>query len=261
VTTEFDSETTQEPEAVKPASYFSILGNLFFSPGNAFKEVARSPLLLWPIIGLIIIGLLGGYVTSRLIDVSSILTAQMEANVAQGRMTQQQADEAIERMAGSPIAKWTGYATMVTAPLGVLLMALIMAGVFKLISLFVSAENTFRGVFSTTLFAMTPYYIVYYALFAIVSSFKDTSGLTPKDLQSFVGSNLGAYLSKDALPKFLMHLASQIDIIRIWEIALLSIGYAAVSKKLKTSTAAVWLSTLYLLIAILVSAGQSMLGQ
>ena len=261
MTPESYSETTEETEIAKPANYFSILGNLFFSPGKAFKEVSRSPLLLWPIIGLIVVGLLGGYVTSRLIDMSSILNAQVETAVAQGQMTQQQADEAIERMAASPIAKWAGYATIVTSPLGMLFMALVIAGVFKLITMLVSAENSFRGVFSATLFAMTPYYIVYYALFAIVSSFKDTRGLSASDLRSFVGSNLGAFLSKDALPKFFMHFAGFIDIFAIWAISLLSIGYAAVSQKLKTSTAAAWLATLYLLIAILVSAVQSMLGR
>jgi hypothetical protein len=261
MTTESYSETTQEPETARPANYFSILGNIIFSPGKAFKEVGRSPLLLWPIIGLIIIGVLGGYATVRLIDVSSLLTAQVDAAVAQGQMTQQQAEQAIERLSTSPIAKWAGYAAMVTSPLGMLIAALVIAGVFKLISLFVSAENSFRGVFSVTVFAMTPYYIVYYALFAIVASFKDTSGLSAADLRSFIGSNLGALLGKDALPKFFMHLASFVDIFAIWEIALLSIGYAAVSKKLKTSTAAVWLSTLYLLIAIVVAAGQSMFGR
>jgi hypothetical protein len=261
VTTESYSETTQDIEPVKPANYFSVLGNIFFSPGKAFKEVGRSPLLLWPIIGLIIVGLLGGYVSSRLLDISSILTSQVDTAVAQGRMTQQQADQAMDSINASPIAKWAGYATVVTTPLGMLLMALVIAGVFKLISLFVSAENGFRGVFSATIFAMTPYYIVYYGLFAIIASFKDTSGLSATDLRSFIGSNLGALLGKDALPKFFMHMASFIDIFAIWEIALLSIGYAAVSKKLKTSTAAVWLSMLYLLIAIVVSAGQSMLGR
>jgi hypothetical protein len=261
VTTESYSETTQEPETVQPASYLSILGNIFFSPGKAFKEVGRSPLLLWPIIGLIIIGLLGGYASTKLVDMSSILTSQMDAAVAQGRMTQQQADLAMERMASSPLTKWMGYVTIATNPVGMLLVALIIAGVFKLISLFVSAENSFRGVFSATVFAMTPYYIVYYALFAIIASFKDTRGLSPTDLQSFIGSNLGVLLDKEATPKFVLHLASQIDIFRIWEIALLSIGYSAVSRKLKTSTAAIWLSMLYLIIAVVVSVGQSMLGR
>ena len=261
MTTESYSDNTQDIEPVKPANYFSILGNIFFSPGKAFKEVGRSPLLLWPIIALVIIGLLAGYVTTRLFDVSTVLTAQVDAAVAQGQMTRQQADQAIERLAASPVAKLLGYATVVTTPLGILFVALVIAGVFKLISLFVSAENSFRGVFSATLFAMTPYYIVYYALIAIISFFKDTSGLSPTDLRSFVGSNLGALLDKDALPKFAMHLAGFIDIFAIWEIALLSIGYAAVSKKLKTSTAAVWLSMLYLLIALVVSAGQSLLGR
>ena len=176
-------------------------------------------------------------------------------------MTQQQADQAIERMAGSPATGFISYLAIITSPLGILLVALVIAGVFKLITLFVGAENTFRGVFSATLFAMTPYYIVYYALFALVASFKDTSGLSASDLQSLVGSNLGALLPKDALPKFLMHLARQIDILRIWEICLLSIGYAAVSKKLKTSTAALWLSMLYLVMAIVIAAFQSMLGR
>jgi hypothetical protein len=261
VTTESYDETAQETEAVQPAGYFSILGNLIFSPGKAFKEVARSPLIWKPIVGLIIIGLLGGFAATKMIDMSSVLTAQVDEAVARGQMTQQQAEQAMEGMARSPMGRWLGYATIITNPIGILIMALIIAGVFKLITLMMGAENTFKGVFSATLLGMTPYYFVYYLLFTLVASLKNTSGLSASDLQSFVGTNLGAYLSKDAVSKFVLHLASWIDIIRIWEIALLAIGFAAVSRKLKTSTAAVWITSLYLLVAIAVSAIQSAVGR
>jgi hypothetical protein len=259
VTTESFNETIQDPGTEKPASYFSILGNIFFSPGKAFQEVNRSSLLLWPIIGLIVVGLLGGYFTARVIDTQSMMSAQMEEAVAQGQMTAEQAQQA------AAISGFASRLSFIAAPIVLLLPALIFAGFGKLIGVFVGAENRFKSLFTVTLLALTPYCIVTYALFILVASIKDTSGISVTEIDSLVGSNLGALLGavlgNEALPKFLMNLCRRIDIFIIWEIALLAIGYAAVSKKLKTKTVAIWLSSVYLVFAILIAAGQSMMGR
>jgi hypothetical protein len=92
-------------------------------------------------------------------------------------------------------------------------------------------------------------------LLVAVMSFKSPADLTGTDIRTILASNLGALLSNllgdDALPKFLMRLLGWVDIFAIWIIALLSIGYSAVSRKLKTSTAATWLGSLYGIIALI----------
>jgi hypothetical protein len=267
VTTESYSETDQETEAIKPAGYFSILSSLFFSPGKAFQEVNRSPRLLWPIIGLIVISLLAGFIMSNKFDFEAMMAAQTDAAVAQGRMTRQEADQqmqAVESRMGV-ISKVVKIVIIIVIPIGSMIFALIAAGVIKLISLLVGAENSFKGVFAVAILALTPYYIVYYGLFALIVTFKGAGGMSPTDMAAVVASNLGALLTSafgnDALPKYLINLCHFIDIFAIWEIALLSIGCAAVSKKLKTSTMAIWISSIYAVFAILIAAGRTMMGQ
>jgi hypothetical protein len=84
------------------------------------------------------------------------------------------------------------------------------------------------------------------------------------NINSLVASNLGAVfagiLGEDALPKFFMRLAGYVDLFAIWIIALLAIGYSAVSRKLKTSTAAIWIAGVYAVIAVIGAAASSMFG-
>jgi hypothetical protein len=57
-----------------------------------------------------------------------------------------------------------------------------------------------------------------------------------------------------------MKLLEYVDVFAIWTIALLSIGYSAVSRKLKTSTAAIWLVGAYAIIAIIGTVFRSLKG-
>ena len=50
-----------EMETVVPKSFFSRLGNVYISPGEAFEDINRAPKLLVPIIVLIIVSMIAGY--------------------------------------------------------------------------------------------------------------------------------------------------------------------------------------------------------
>lgn len=254
-----ESYAVQEVEEPKPQNYFSIIGNVFFSPGKAFQEVARSPLLLWPLIGLIVVSLAGGYFTSRMIDTQSLINTRMEEAIAQGQVTPAQAEQA------AAVTNVLRRFSFIMSPVSTLFLVLLIAGGFRMISMFMGAENEFKSLFIVTLLAVTAYTVVSSALFVLIASFKDTSGMTLTELSSMVGSNLGVLLSgllgRDALPRFIMNLARFVDVLLIWGIALLSIGYAAVSRKMKTSTAAVWISSVYLVIAVVVAGIQSMVAR
>jgi hypothetical protein len=73
-------------------------------------------------------------------------------------------------------------------------------------------------------------------------------------LETLVGSNLGAVLTalleEGALSGFVKGLAMSVDVFAIWKIILLSIGFAAVSRKLKPVTVGTILGVLYALFAL-----------
>jgi hypothetical protein len=249
----------QPAEEVKPRSFLNRLGGVYSSPGEAFKEIGRSPGIWVPIMVLVAISLLAAYYMTLKIDVGSLATEQLQRAVEQGNMSKEQMEQQM-----AVISKFAGMQIIVFGAIGNLLVALAIAGVFKLISSLISAENRFKAVFAVTVYTLIAVSIVQSAAMILVLVFKDPGDITATGISSILASNLGALLSsllgEDALPKFLMRLLSFADIFAIWMIALLSIGYAAVSHKPKTSTVATWLVALYVIIAFIGAGLGSLMG-
>jgi hypothetical protein len=181
---------------------------------------------------------------ARHVDLMSLLSAQQmsQAN-AQGAINQ----EKLEFIMAIAFA--------VFVPMYYLFAALVVAGVGKLISFFVGAENGFKAIFSVALFTMIAIKIIEAALLILLLYVRGPGQVSMQNANSIIASNLGAILGslfgEDILPKFFMKLAEAVDAFAIWDIALLSIGYAAVSRKLKVGTVAIWLSALYGILALL----------
>lgn len=256
-----DSSTKIPPEAGerKYGNFFSRLAGVYFSPRDTFLEIGASPKVLIPIVVLIVISALVGFYMSRNLDMEALIAGQLEQAVAQGRMTQEQADQQSQML-----AKYAGLQFILIAPLSSLLMVLLIAAVFKLISGIMGVDNKFKAVFAVTLYAMLAVSIVQSALTVFVLYLKGPEGVDSSNVNSLVASNLGALISglmgDDALPKFFMKLAGFVDLFAIWIIALLAIGYAAVSRKLKTSRAALWLVVVYGVIAVIWAAVSASMG-
>lgn len=242
-------ETTIAPDA--PAgNFFSRLMGVYFSPGETFKEIGRNPSFLVPLLILMLIGALGAYLLIERMTVSGFFGAQFDQAVAQGRMQPEQAAQQLEAM-----SKYATYVKLGFFAWGFIQWAIIplaIAGIGKLITMVLGKENKFKAVFSVTVYAMLATAILSTIVFVTTLYLKPVDEI---DLQTLsvtsLGSLLTTLLGKDGLPKFIMSLAGWIDIFVIWMITLLSIGYAAVSKKMKTSTVAFALGGLYAVIALI----------
>jgi hypothetical protein len=247
------SESTPQKDAVKARNFFSRLGGVYFSPGETFREIGSSPKVLAPIVAMIIIGLLVGFYLARNLDLQSLMAGQMQKAVEQGRITKEQMEQQMPL-----VLRLASVQLVVGAAIGSLVLSLIIAAAFKLITTLIGAENRFKAVFTVTCYTMIAVSIIQSALLILVVQLKGPGELDISNVNSALASNLGALissiLSEDALPKFLLRLAGWVDIFAIWRIALLAIGYAAVSRKLKTATAATWLTGAYLVIALIGSA-------
>jgi hypothetical protein len=244
------NEPVPETEAIQPKNFLSRLGGVYLSPKDAFQEIGGSPSVWAPVIVMIVIGFLLGFYVVKTVDVQSVVVAQMEKAVEQGKMTQAQMAQAL------PFAeKFASIQILVVTSVASVIFALIIAGFAKLCSAIAGAQNRFKALFSVTAFTMIAISIIQTALTILILYFKGTADLNIQNLNSVVASNLGAalesLLGEDALPKFAMGLAKAVDVFAIWTIALLSIGFSAVSRKLETSAAAVWLVSAYIIIAII----------
>jgi hypothetical protein len=250
------SEPVQETEAIQPKNFFSRLGGVYLSPKNAFQEIGGSPRVLVPILVMIVIGFLLGFYLVRTIDVQAVVVSQLEKMVEQGRIPKEQMERSL------PFAeKIASIQILVATSIGNVLFALIIAGFAKLFSALMGAQNRFKNLFSVTLYAMIAISILHSILMILVLHFKGSADMDINNIGSVVASNLGAvlgsFLGEDALPKFVLKLMEYVDVFAIWTIALLAIGYSAVSRKLKTAAAASWLIAAYAIIAIIGAAIRS----
>jgi hypothetical protein len=243
--------TPSAPE-VAPQNFFSRLIGVLFSPGETFKEIGRAPRLLLPIIAMMLIGSVVSYLLIERIGIQNFFKAQFDQAVTSGRMSPEDASKQLSQITTGTAATITKASFPVIGALQGLIMSLIVAGLFKLISLMMGTDNEFKPLLSVTVYAFLAVSLISSVLLVIVLFLKSPEEI---DINNLIGSNLNALLTllvgKDGLPKFIMAFARWIDIFAIWIISLLAIGYAAVSKRLKVSTAAISLGTVYVLIALL----------
>jgi hypothetical protein len=241
---------------VKPRNFFSLLCGVYGSPKATFTEIGRSPRVLVPMIALIVLGLIAGYCMMLRIDIVATIADQVDKAIAAGRLTREQAEQQM-----ALYTKIGNIQIIIGSAIGSVLSALIFAAIFKMITFFVGAENRFKAVFSATLYALFAVSVVQSALLILILFIKSPGEVDISSVRSVLASNLGAMLESilgdDTLPKFLAKFFAWIDVFAVWIIALLSIGYAAVSKKMKTSTAATWIVGIYLVIAIIAAAWSS----
>jgi hypothetical protein len=249
-----EPENTQEPmpetEAIQPKSFLSRLGGVYLSPKSAFQEIGSSPRVLVPIIVMIIAGALMGFYLIKTVDVQAAVLPQLEKLVQQGRMTKQQMEQALPQTEKFAVAL-----VLVSSIVGGVAVSLIIAGFAKLFSIFAGAKSRFKALLSVTCYTMFAISIIQSILIVLVLHFKGSADVDINNLNSVVASNLGAVLEsllgEDVLPKFVMGLLASVDVFAIWLIALLAMGYSTVSQKLKTTTAAIWLTAAYLVIAVI----------
>lgn len=241
-----------EVEAVEPKSFFARLGNVYMSPGEAFEEITRTPRLAFPIIVLIIISMVAGFYTAGMIDTNS-MAAQMQQASAQGATPEQM--QAILPIALKVILT-------VISPIGSIIIILIVAGFFKVASIIATKENTYKDLFTVTVYASVAILIIQTIAIALTYYLKGPGTVSMYNIGSIVASSLGAILASlfgnDALPKFFMALAQRVEFFAIWKIVLLAIGYSKVTKKMKAATAATWLGIAYGVIALISAAASAL---
>lgn len=238
------------------ATSLGVIGRItgiYFSPSETYPVIGRAPKWILPIILVGILGALQSFALTNRVGFDNLLRKQFEPMVEKGWMTQEQADEAL-RNASSGSARTVGQLQgPVFILIGYALFILALTGIFKLISMIVGAESDFKPLLGVTAWTFLALGVLQMILFLIVIYLKEPDDI---DLINPVGSNLGALVSvfSTSVPKFVKALATWVDFFGIWRIFLLSIGYAAVSRKLKTGTAAIFLVVLYVICAVIFSA-------
>jgi Yip1 domain len=241
-----------------PRNFFSRLIGVYFSPGETFAEMAQAPRALAPIIALTLLFVISSvFVTSRM-PMDRINEDRIQQQIASGQINEAQAEQQREQM--RKIAPFMKFIIPISTAIWAFVMVFAFAGLAKLVSMVMGIENKYMPLVSVTTYTMLAVYIVSTVIFVILLFIKPIDEF---DWSNPVGSNLAALLTAfgvEGLSKFVKGLLSYVDVFYIWKVALIAIGCAAVSHKLKPSSAMVYTGVVACVIALIGGAWAAMFG-
>jgi len=236
---------TPEPA---PLSQGVRIVNTFIAPSKTFTDLRRNaswwaPWLLISIVSMVFIWSMG-----KQIGFEQISKNQIAHSSRADQFDKLPADQQAKQLAiSSKIIAGFGYGSPVLILFYCLIATLALWLTFKLA---VGGETTFGQSYAIVMYAWLPGIIG--AILGTISMF---AGINPEgfDINNPVGTNLAYYLDPDTTGKFVRGMASSLDILSIWSIVLVGIGFACTSK-VKRSTAIIVVAVLYLVFKLATSA-------
>ena len=145
----------------------------------------------------------------------------------------------------SPVVK--GF-TFVSVAIGPVLMIVLVAGIYFALFTILGREGGFKSFLSITAFAFVP--TIFRQVAAVLSAFMvPTSSLMPDELGSL---SPAVFMDRDSVSPVLFAAVNTIDLVSVWVLILLVIGYGFVTRKSlsKSSRAAAVIGVFMLYVAL-----------
>jgi hypothetical protein len=219
-----------EEQTIQPQSMGEIgrLTGIIWEPKPVFEDLAARPRWWAPIILLTILSIVFVTTFSRRVGIDTFarqqLDKQFQTNPQMAQLTAEQRDRTM-----SLTLAITKYSMFGGAVVGIALSTLLTAAIMlALMNWLGGAGLKFKQVFSVTAYSFVPSGISS-VLTLVVMLLKNPEDF---DLQHPLPTNLGAFLSTQTTPKWLLGLAGSFDLFTIWVMLLLALGFSVVAKRL-----------------------------
>jgi hypothetical protein len=216
---------TPAPEAPLQAaiSPFGRIMGMFFSPKPTFEDIVRKPTWILPTVLIMIFGLSSVVALNQHFDWRGYISQQIEKSPRAASLSADQKQQQID--VSSKYASTFAYVFGVPTPLlGLLVISLLLMGIYNVVA---GAGASFKTSFSIVAHAFIPATFVGTLLFILVLFLKPLGNF---DLENPVATNLAILLPEDAA-KWLVAFCKNIDILELWKLILLGIGFAAVNPR------------------------------
>jgi hypothetical protein len=201
----------------------SLLFKVLWSPGEAMYLLSKSPRVLAPLLFLSIFsGVMGGLAFAK-IDFGDMYMRMVEKTPQGANMSDDQKAQ-MKRIMSLPVIK--AAIPVIGVIFSVLLILLVAAVYFGLFSL-IGREGSFKAYLSVTAFAFVP--MIFSSIATVVRAF-----LMPQTslMLDEIGSlSAGIFIDRDTASPVLFSLANSVDLVSIWILTLLVIGYGFVTRK------------------------------
>ncbi|HYM76221.1 MAG TPA: YIP1 family protein [Candidatus Dormibacteraeota bacterium] len=243
---------TPDPQPA-PMSEGARIVNTFIAPSKTFTDLRRSAMWWAPWLLISIVSVAFIFTIGKQVGYEQISKNQIEHSKRAEQFDKLPADQQARQLQLS-VKIFQVFAF--GSPAFILLFTLISTvALWTTFKVGFSAETTFGQAYAIGMYAGLPGIVG--AILGIISLF---AGVNPEgfDINNPVGTNLAYYLDPDTTGKFVRGMASSLDVLIIWSIVLIGIGFASTSK-VKRSTAIVVVAAWYLLYKLLTS-GLASLG-
>lgn len=229
------ASTTIAPEPAAPAQIGTVgrLVGALFSPKQTFADIARSPSWIAPIVLICLVSIVIIAIFGQRVGWRSFMERQFANNKRIEQMSPDQRQQALEQaVKTAPIIGYVG--AIVGTPIAAVVVAGILLGLFNVLA---GAELKFKASLGIVSHSWMPGVVG--GLIGILILFLKSPETI--DIEHLVASNLGVVVS-DESAKWLMTLATSIDLFTFWTIALMAIGFSAANpKKIKVGSAAAYI--------------------
>jgi hypothetical protein len=205
----------------------------FVAPSKTFKDILRSASWWLPCVLMVIGSLLSGFVVQKQVGFDRVNENQIHASPkTEDQLNQLPPDQKQQRLAiGAKITGIITYAIPVIILISMAIYALILWGCFNFV---LGSQTTFWQVFAVSFYAALPYLILNVLLIATLYFGGNAEAY---DYKNPVGTN-PAYFMPDAGP-VIKAILGELDVIKLWTLALQVIGMAIIAKKTITQSALV----------------------
>lgn len=242
--------TSPTPEATPALSEGARIVNTFIAPSKTFTDLRRSAAWWAPWLLISIFSVAFLLTIGKQIGFEQASRYQIAHSTRASQLPPEQQERQIQFSV--KIFKGITYGF----PLMILFLTLISTVVLWVtFKVGFSAQTTFGQAYAIGMYAGLPGIIG--AILGIISLF---AGVNPEgfDSNNPVATNLAYFLDPDTTSKFIRGMASSLDVLIIWTIVLIGIGFASTSK-VKRSTAIIVVACWYLLWKLITS-GLASLG-
>jgi hypothetical protein len=217
-----------EQAITKPRPFLARALDVLLNPTGAFDQIASRPDYLGPLIVVTAGSVALTEVMLAKIGLRTIIRRALEQSGRASHLTTRQLDQQV-RLAASAAAVFTHLGAVVGPVIFLALTAgvglLVLRGIF-------GARAGFKDTFSVTCYAALPLVIGDLMGIAVIL-FGNPNRFNP---QSPIPTNLGFFLNPASTSRPLYALATSLDLLTFWFIALLALGLARVSRGAVKST-------------------------
>jgi hypothetical protein len=214
-----------------PLSQGARIINTFIAPSKTFTDLRRSASWWAPWLLISIFSVAFIYVMGKQIGFEQISRNQIAHSSRADQFDKLPADQQARQLRlSSTIIRYAAYGSPALMLFYFLIMTVVLWATIKIGA---GGDTSFKAAYAIVMYASLPGVIG--AILGIISMY---AGVNPEgfDINNPVGTNLAYYLDPETTGKFVRGMASSLDVLIIWTIVLMGLGFACTSK-VKRSTA------------------------